>query len=186
MKKIIILSILLQNFLVTAQEPPKMQKYIAKNAANIFYYNLAEVVEKVKIKKDEIGNTTKKELRIYNDKVKDISFLNFQKLQELDFVVNSMGEKASSDRDLAIKIRKQITDTILPIRDSIEKNEKELNKNLKNILSAKQFKKFKKYQKNKKKSLLPKPPKSNNNQMASPMRNGNGRGRGRGAGRGGF
>ena len=66
------------NSVVFSQEPPKMPKFIAKNAANIFYYDSNEVVEKVKIKKDEIENQTKKSLRIYNNKIKDISFLNSQ------------------------------------------------------------------------------------------------------------
>ena len=179
MKKIIVLSILLHSFLVFAQEPPKMPKYIAKNDANIFYYDLAEVVEKVKIKKNQIGNATKKALRIYNDKIKDISFLNFQKLQELEIVVNSFGEQASRDRDLAINLRKQITETIIPIRDSIEKKEKILNKTLEGVLSKKQFKKWSKHQRNKKRDLKPKPPKNNtNNQPQSPMRNNRRRGMG--------
>lgn len=167
------------NSVVFSQEPPKMPKFIAKNAANIFYYDSNEVAEKVKIKKDEIENLTKKSLRIYNNKIKDISFLNFQKLRDLEMIVNTMGEQASSNRDLAMKIRKKIQETILPIRDSIKIKEGELNKSLEDVLSKKQYKKWIKYQKNKKRALLPKPPKSNNNQNQSPMGNRNQRRRGR-------
>lgn len=177
MKNIILIIIVLQSFFAIGQEAPKMPKYIAKNEANIFYYDLDEVVEKAKIKKEKTESLTKKELRIYNNKIKDISFLNFQKLNELDLVVNSIGEKArsSSDRDLILKIRKQIQETITPIRDSINKNEKILNTSLKNILSKKQFKKFIKHQKNKKKSLRPKPPQSQNQNNTRPMRSNRGR-----------
>lgn len=186
MKKIIALIIILQSLFVIGQDAPKMPKFNAKNSANIFYYELDEVVEKIKIKKDEIENASKKELRIYNNRIKDISFLNFQKLQELELLVNSFSEKSYSDRELVLKVRKKMQETISPIRDSISKNEKELNANLKNVLSKKQFKKFLKYQKNMKKSLLPKPPKRDNpqNSGSSPMSN---RRRGaRGMGRGGF
>jgi hypothetical protein len=182
MKKVIVLIIILQSFLLIGQEPPKMPKYNAKNSANIFYYDLGEAVEKIKIKKDEIGNITKKALRVYNDKVKKTSFLNFQKLQELEVLVNTKGEQAMLDRDLGMEIRRQMQETILPIRDSIKKNEEELNKTLKVVLSKKQYKKWLKHQNNKKKELLPKRPQSNNNSAPPPMQNN----RQRGMGRGGF
>ncbi|QNM86832.1 hypothetical protein H9W90_06910 [Polaribacter pectinis] len=180
-KSLIIILVFLINFVAFSQEAPKMPKYIAKNAANIFYYDSNEVIDKIKVKKDEIGNLTKKSLRVYNNKIKDVSFLNFQKLQDLEMVVNTLGEQASSDRDLAMKLRKQIEETIIPIRDSVKKNEDKLNKSLKDVLSKKQYKKWLKYQKKKKQELLPKPPKSNNNQNQSSMGNRNrsrgGRGR---------
>ena len=40
MKKIVIILLVFQSFLLNAQEPPKMLKYNAKNAANIFYYQI--------------------------------------------------------------------------------------------------------------------------------------------------
>lgn len=184
MKKIIVLIIILQSFFTIGQEAPKMPKFNAKNSANIFYYELDEVVEKIKIKKDEIESATKKSLRIYNNKIKDISFLNFQKLNDLDLIVNSLSEQAYSDRELVLNVRKKIQEIITPIRDSINKNEKALNATLKDVLSKKQFKKFIRYQKEKKKSLRPKPPKQNQ-QNSSPMRNNRGNRRG-GMGRGGF
>jgi len=46
MKKTILLLLVFQSFLLIAQEPPKMLKYNAKNAANIFYYNIDEIPKK--------------------------------------------------------------------------------------------------------------------------------------------
>ncbi|MCI2227759.1 hypothetical protein MC378_01180 [Polaribacter sp. MSW13] len=158
MKKILVLIIIFQSILAFAQEAPKMIKFNAKNAANIFYYDLDEVPSKIKVKKDEVKNSTKKALRVYNDKVKNISFLNFQKLQELELFVNTIGKQARSNPDLAMNIRKKIELTILPIRDSIKKNEEKLNQTLESFLSKKQNKKWIKYQKKKKRSLLPKQP----------------------------
>ena len=182
-KSLLIILVFFTSFISYAQEPPKMPKYNAKNQANIFYYDLGEALDKSKIKKDEIGNATKRALRIYNDNVKKISFLNFQKLQDIELLVNSMGDQVYKDRDVAMKVGKQIRETILPIRDSIDESEKELNKTLEGLLSKKQYKKWLKHQRNKKKELLPEQPKNNNNnQTQSPMRSG----RGRGMGRGGF
>ena len=49
MKKIVIILLVFQSFLLNAQEPPKMLKYNAKNAANIFYYQIDEIPKKIKI-----------------------------------------------------------------------------------------------------------------------------------------
>jgi hypothetical protein len=53
MNKLIGLTLLLLSLTVTAQEPPKMPKYVAKNAANIFYYDLVETPKKIKVKKEK-------------------------------------------------------------------------------------------------------------------------------------
>jgi len=50
MKKTLIVLLLIQGLLLNAQQPPKMLKYNATNAANIFYYQVDEVIDKVKIK----------------------------------------------------------------------------------------------------------------------------------------
>lgn len=176
MKKIIILFILLQNCLVFSQRQQgqgsvKMIKYNAKNAANIFYYNIDKIPKKIKIKKKDVEKVTKRALRVYNDKIRVITFLNTQNLDELDLIVNTMGKEARTNPDLGRKIRKQIESVILPIRDSIKKNEEILNSTLKPVFSKKQFKKWMKYQAKKKKDLRPKRPKSNNNGQMPRSRN---------------
>ena len=162
MKKILILLLLLQGLLLNAQQPPKMLKYNAKNAANIFYYQVDEVIDKVKIKKDKTENATRIALRAYNNKIKDISFLNSQKLNELESVINSLGDQIRTNPDIGRRLRKNIETLILPIRDSIEKFEKKLNGSLNIVLSKKQYKKWVKFQKNEKRKLLPKRPKNTN------------------------
>ena len=171
MKKLILIILLLNSYLFLAQEPPKMLKYVAKNAANIFYYDLEEAPKKVKIKKDKTKNATLKALRVYNSKVKDISFLNSFKLNELEILVNSVGKQARTNPEIGQKIRSQIRKTILPIRDTIGKLELNLNNSLKDILSEKQFKKWKRYQEKVKKELLPKQPKRRGTQRTRPTLN---------------
>ena len=108
-----------QGFLLTAQEPPKMLKYNAKNAANIFYYQIDEIPKKIKVKSEDLKKITIKELRTYNSKVKNISFLNFQELRDLEDLVNTVGEQSRTNLELRRKLRKNIEMIILPIRDSV-------------------------------------------------------------------
>ncbi|CAI8327371.1 MAG: Uncharacterised protein [Polaribacter sp. SA4-10] len=175
MKKTVIVLLVLQSFLLNAQEPPKMIKYDAKNAANLFYYQIDEIPKKIKVKSNELKKITTKELRAYNSKIKNISFLNFQQLRELQTLVNSIGEQARTNPDLNRKLRKNIEIVILPIRDSVKKFEEKLNGVFKVAFSKKQYKKWIKYQKNVKRELLPKRPR---NRSARPPTNGMSRRRG--------
>mgnify|MGYP001596518494 FL=1 len=150
-----------------------MLKYNAKNAANIFYYNIDEIPKKIKVKSEALKKITTKELRNYNSKIKNISFLNFQELRELEVLVNTIGEQSRTNPDLRRKLRKNIEMVILPIRDSVAKFEETINSAFKTVLSKKQYKKWIKYQKNVKRELLPKRPR---NTSARPPSNGMGRG----------
>ena len=165
MKRALTILFLISCFIGNAQNPqqPKMLEYKAKNIVGIFYYNLEEVVSKIKVKKDDTKNKVAKELRSYNNKVKDIEFLNSVKLTEVETVVNNLGPQARTNADIRARIRKLIETTIPPVRDSVFAREKALNTNMEGILSAKQYKKWIKYQKNKRESLLPKPPTQNRN-----------------------
>ena len=156
-----------------------MLKNNAKNAANIFYYNIDEIPKKIKVKSEALKKITTKELRNYNSKIKNISFLNFQELRELEVLVNTIGEQSRTNPDLRRKLRKNIEMVILPIRDSVAKFEETINSAFKTVLSKKQYKKWIKYQKNVKRELLPKRPR---NTSARPPSNGMGRG-GRGRNR---
>ncbi|QTD37520.1 hypothetical protein JL193_15800 [Polaribacter batillariae] len=167
MKKILLLCVLVQSAFGFSQEEPEFQKYNAKNAASIFYYNFSEVPEKIKVKDPVIENKTITSLKSYNNKIKKISFLNSTKLQELELTINSLGKQLYSNRDLAEKITKKIQLVILPIRDSVAAYEETLNSDLKSFLSKRQFKKWLKYQRGEKRKLLPERPKSNRNTAPS-------------------
>ena len=162
MKNILILFTLLIAFSSFGQEPPEFPKYDAKNAAKIFYYNLAEAPKKIKVKDADTKNKTVKQLRAYNDKIKKISFLKTPILNELELAINTLGNKLYTDRALSEAISKRVTAIVLPIRDSISSHEKKLNDNLKSFLSKKQFKKWLKYQRGEIRKLIPKRPSNNN------------------------
>ena len=159
MKKFSIILVLFISYFSFAQDTPDFPEYNAKNAASIFYYNFSEVPEEIKVKDDVTKSKTVKWLRLYNDKIKKISFLNSLKLQELELSINSLGKRLYSDRNLASKVTKRVETIISPIRDSIDIHEKTLNDNLKSFLSKRQFRKWLKYQKSQKRKLLPKAPK---------------------------
>ena len=160
MKKFVLVLVLSVSYFSVAQEPPKFPKYDAKNAAQIFYYNFAEVPKEIKVRDDATKAKTFASLRGYNDKVKKISFLNTPKLMELELTINSLGNQLYSNRDMAEMVQKKVQTIIIPIRDSIKQHEEFLNTDLKSFLSKKQFKKWLRYQRAVKKDLLPKAPKS--------------------------
>jgi hypothetical protein len=93
MKKTLIIVLLFISYFSFTQDAPEFPKYNAKNAANIFYYNFAEVPEEIKVKDDITKSKTVKWLRLYNDYIKKISFLNTPKLQELELTINSLGKQ---------------------------------------------------------------------------------------------
>lgn len=180
MKKILVIIALCFGFISFAQNAPEFPKYNAKNSANIFYYNLSEIPDEIKVKKASIKNKTITALRKYNDKIKKISFLNTPKLQQIELTINALGKQLYTNRELSDKVGKDIQNTIIPIRDSIAKHETVLNETLQTFLSKKQLKKWDKYQKRKKRELLPKQPNNNNNNTPAPSMM-----RGRGMGMGG-
>lgn len=159
-------------------EPPKMPKYVSKNAAGIFYYNINDTYDKLKLKDETKKSLVSKIIRNYNDEIKKISFLNTPKLAEVDLTVNSVGEQAFRDRDLANKVRKMIEESVMPVRDSVIAKEKKLNTELESVLSAKQYKKWLRYQRSEKEKLLPKAPQNNQQQNNGGMMQRNMRGMG--------
>ena len=50
MKKSLIVIVLFISYFSFSQEAPEFPKYVAKNSANIFYYNYIEVPKKIKVK----------------------------------------------------------------------------------------------------------------------------------------
>lgn len=168
MKNILVFIFLLCVTILNAQEGPELPKYNAKNAANLFYYNLSEVPEKIKVKKDIIENKTLKALRNYNSKVKKLSFLNTPELTDLEVTINTLGKQLYTNRDLAENIRTKIETLVIPLRDSVAGYEKILNDTLQSFLSKRQFKKWLKYQKARKRELLPERPKRKNNNATPP------------------
>ncbi len=109
MKRAITILFFISFFVGNAQsQQPKMLEYKAKNIVGIFYYNLEEVASKIKVKKDDTKNKVARELRDYNNKVKDIEFLNSVKLTEVETVVNNLGPQARTNADIRARIRKLI------------------------------------------------------------------------------
>ena len=171
MKKSIIILSLFITYFSFGQDAPEFPKFDAKNSAKIFYYNFSEVPKEIKVKDEATKNKTIKALRIYNDKIKKMSFLNSPKLQELELTINSLGKQLYSNRELAENVRKKIDITILPIRDSVDVYEKTLNEELKSFLSKKQLKKWMRYQRSEKRKLIPVQPRNN----SAPQQNMNSR-----------
>lgn len=166
MKKVVLFIALFNAVFLFAQTP----KFNAKNAAGIFYYNVDEALKKSKIKDDALKLTTAKELRSYNDRIKEISFLNSFKLVELETLVNSIGKDLNGlNGDQRLTLRTRIQELILPIRDSVVETEKKLNNKFEQLLSAKQNRKWLNYQKKQKNKLIPKQTRSQTYQNPQDM-----------------
>ncbi|MGJ8745179.1 hypothetical protein [Polaribacter sp.] len=154
-----------------SSQAKEVQKFSANDVAGIFYYDIDDVIKKVKVKDTDKQYSLKKALRNYNFKVKEISFLNSIKFSDLDVFVNSMSK--GKDSESRKEMRKKVEEAIRPVRDSIHEHEKVLNEILEGLLSEKQTKKWLKYQKKMKQSLEPEKPQNNN--RAGSNSNGGGR-----------
>jgi len=154
------------------EQVEEVKKFSARDAAGLFYYDVDEVIKKIKVKDEKKQYQIKKALRNYNFKIKEILFLNSQKFSELDLVISSLPKPSkqelnnpSEDNSEKNTDRRKIIGNIIgPIRNEVHIHETELNKILEAILSEKQQKKWLKYQKSKKESLQPKKPQNRGGQ----------------------
>jgi ATP-dependent Lon protease len=162
MKKTLLFILLAQFSFVLAQgqnssgSKDKAPKFDAAKFVGIFFYEENKAIKKIKIKKKNIKYSVKKELSLYNSKIKKISFLKRPVLDGITNLVNSTKQISNQEanRDFGLRVEK----ALFPIRDSIKSFEKKLNAKLKTQLSKKQFKYWLKHQKAKKRELLPKAP----------------------------
>ncbi|QXP68395.1 hypothetical protein [Polaribacter sp. AHE13PA] len=152
-----------------SNEVKEVKKFSANDVAGLFYYDIDEVIKKIKVKDEEKQYSVKKALKNYNFRIKEIKFLNSAKFSDLDIFMNSMTKE--KDNDASQEMRKKVEEIIRPVRDSVHEYEKELNEILVGILSEKQQKKWLKYQKKKVESLQPKKP-QNTNESSRPSRGG--------------
>ena len=174
MKKLLFILITFLSFNLFAQPPggggqrgqntesnkvKEIRKFSANDAAGIFYYDIDEVIKKIKVKDDDKKYAVTKAFRNYNFKIKEISFLNTEKFADLDIFVNSLSKEKDSEANK--EIREKVREAIRPIKDSVHQKEKELNEVLLTILSEKQYNKWLKYQKQKVESLQPQKPQNN-------------------------
>ena len=185
MKKILFIAILFLTFNIAAQrsrgggggrqqsqnpelnQTKEVKKLSAKEIAGIFYYDVDEVIKKVKIKDDDKKYLVTKALRNYNFKVKEILFLNAEKFTDLDLLMNAISNERDSESNK--NIREKVREVTRPIKENVHEHEKELNEILRGVLSEKQDKKWLKYQKSIIESLQPKKA-ENNNQNSRPSR----------------
>jgi hypothetical protein len=194
MKKIVIALLLLNSIYFYAQPPgggngrrsPQNQQrggeerevkaFKASDVAGIIYYDIDNVFKKIKIKNNKTKISVKESLKHYNSKIKEISFLNSDKFNDLDKLVNSMRnsnskplnsnvEGAENNRSGGVNIRQKVRKILRPIREKVNQEERILNESLENVLNEKQFKKWLKYQKKEKESIQPKRPNRDSNRQ---------------------
>lgn len=180
MKKIIFVLVVLQSMFFYAQQmgqgqgqgagDQKPPKFNASDVSGIFYYEIDEVISKIKVKDEEKEYLVSKALRKYNDKIKEISFLNSKNFEQIDILVNAMLKSSQEKpKGLEEKEKVDVKGILDKVRKEVRSNEEKLNKALEEILSSKQNKKWLKYQKKKKKSLLPKRPSARNGSSRGSM-----------------
>ncbi len=185
MKKILFIALLLVNTFLLAQSPGvgfgggrpqqndqdnniEIKEFKASDAVGIFYYDIEEVIKKIKVKDDDLTFKVKKALKNYNFKVKEIAFLNSEKLNDLDKLMSSLknlkrNNLQNNSSDESEDMRTNNRKILRPIKEEIQIKEKVLNQYFIEILSEKQNKKWIKYQNNIKENLQPKRPERNQN-----------------------
>ena len=133
-------------------------KFNSRNAAGIFYYDIDETVEELKIKSEEKDRAVAKALKLYNKEVKKLEFLNTQNFNDIDLLMNlwMSGAGKNGEKPKEAEGQDHLKSVIKDVRDKLKEEGKKLNETMEVVLSEKQLKKWIKYQKNKKKDLLPK------------------------------
>tara|TARA_R110001606_G_C15270356_1_gene639409 strand:+ start:119 stop:739 length:621 start_codon:yes stop_codon:yes gene_type:complete len=162
-------------------EQREVKEFKASDVAGVFYYDIEEVIKKIKVKDEATQYKVKTVLKDYNFKIKEIAFLNSQKFKELDIVMESMqgsqnrrpenNDNNDGETEKESPLREKVDKVIRPVREEINQNEELLNETLTAILSEKQLKKWVKYQKKIKEELAPK--KLDRNQNSGQSQNGN-------------
>jgi len=168
MKKIIFNIVLVVLFLIintktqaqgSPDDRPKIE-YSSKDVSGIFYYDIDDTVEEIKVKEDEQDYLVAKALKKYNNKVKKIEFLNTENFRKLDEVVNTLFNSAPNKNNpppKKIENKEDLIGVIKRVKNELNEEELVLNNEMAALLSSKQNKKWLKYQKDLKRNLIKKP-----------------------------
>lgn len=175
MKKVVLFLLIIQSCFFYAQEEerPKPIKFSASDRCGIIYYEVDELTESINVKNEDLFYDVSKAVRKYNNKVKEVAFLNFKSFKELDQMINTaLNRDPSVKVDLEEQKKKQEESkhlmTVLPeARKKIRSFNIELDTSLKEVLSKKQYKKWGKYRKKKIKTLMPEKPRAPDNGKTS-------------------
>ena len=188
MKKILLLILVIQMSICTviAQGGPPQGgeekiEYKSRDMAGIFYYDIDEAIEFMKIQDLDVDRAVANALKAYNRKVKKVEFLNTKNFEELDEMISAaLNASQGSKPPKRPEGKDHLRDVITNVHKELKKEEEVLNTEMASIISDKQNKKWIKYQKKMKKSLLPERPSSrqDNNMSGSSFGRGNGMQRG--------
>ncbi|WP_372756514.1 hypothetical protein [Mariniflexile sp.] len=144
------------------RERPQPKEFNAYKAAGIFNYDANDVVENIKLKKDnELISNVKEAILKYNKHVNELSLLNKDNFDTLNVYMNNImkslksnrGSSNSSQKDMSdndkdpMRIAKELAKAkVEPVKTKITKAETALNASLGSLLSKKQNEKWLKYQ----------------------------------------
>jgi hypothetical protein len=131
-----------------AQQPPDFN---AQKAAGIFEYDIEEVIKKLNITDEIAKQMISESLKIYNNKMFDLSIEHEQTFKELEneYDHNIKIAMQKKDRSQMDDVKAKIKRVLPPIRKQVVAEEKILNDALAMVLSQKQNDKWLKYQKQK-------------------------------------
>lgn len=169
MRKLVLVFVMIYSCFFYGQEEgerPKPAKFVSSDRAGIIYYEAEEVTQNIKVKGEDLFYEVSKALRKYNNKVKEVAFLNSENFKALDAMVNKeLNREGPRETDpVIIKKKREETQHLLPIipnaRKKIVAFNLTLDKSLNKTLSEKQYKRWIKYKKRKIKTLLPEKPKA--------------------------
>ncbi len=121
-----------------------------KKHLGIVVYDIKKAAKKSSIKlSSKIGKEFSNVLTTYNKNIKGITRINSFLLNSTKEMVESFQKKAVKTGDYSDqpKVQKKMNENLKALSETLEKEDKKLDKTMKEILSGKQYKKWIKYNK---------------------------------------
>jgi len=138
----------------------EVKVFDSRKVVGIYYYDIDETIEYLKIKDLDQDRTIAKTLKLHNKKIKKIEFLNTQNFNEIDLLMNLAfsGNVKPGEKPKEAEGKEYLKKVIPTVRKETRTAAKDLNDKMKEVLSEKQFKRWIKYLKKIKRDLAPKRP----------------------------
>lgn len=129
------------------QQRPIKPNFEVEKYLGIVVYDIEKAAKKSNIKLDsDVGKKFSKILINYNKKIKEFRRINSFTLRSTKEMVENFQKKAiKGDVSDQIRVQKKMAEDLKPISETIKKEDKELDNQLKKLLSEKQYKKWIKY-----------------------------------------
>ncbi|WP_299047833.1 hypothetical protein [uncultured Polaribacter sp.] len=137
-----------QSFPSPQQQQSPKPKFEVEKYVGIIIYDVEKAAKKTGVKlSSTTGKTFSTTLKNYNKSIKDIERINSFVLKSTKNMVESFQKKAIETGDFSNqpKVMKAMNETLKPVSESIQQEDKAFDAKMKSVLSKKQYLKWIKY-----------------------------------------